>query len=511
MQRKKFIKNALLITAATAVFPPKLFAITNANTDGKEDKFPVFSTPDLVKNRKDGIIDLHCHPSMKMYLEGKKIWKRHWFRSPGASLFHMQIDVHGLATGNVAGMLASHYLVEGAVKEKWTRLKKLFPVLKFVWLSEADKVEHEDYSNFTQISIMIDDLESQVHIANDKLKQRKKNMRIVIAQNWEEFRRALDSDDTIPMAHAIEGAHALGRNFPISAEKKASNLENAFKMEVNKHNLDKIPTDSTYYIRNLKMLKARGVCLMTLSHFFHNDIADPVEGVSPDEKKVPKMDWSYNLTLNFPLSKVGTDVVNAMFDIGMVVDITHTTPQVRRDVFKINKDRAAAGKQLRPVVFTHVGSQYVFEAHDNNQFPLYKYYDVDKTDIDDIVACNGMIGVIPENFWLAGGDTHLGKYGLEAKDFRYGIDFMIETMIDLKTRMNGSVDYIGIGTDFDGLADNPKDLYLNTQLNDLMTAMRKKKDDTGKRIFEDADITKIASGNARRVLELGWTNEALTI
>src|ERR1700753_3294083 len=36
----------------------------------------------------EGIIDLHCHPSLKIYLLNKKIWLRHhpW---PGPNMIHM--------------------------------------------------------------------------------------------------------------------------------------------------------------------------------------------------------------------------------------------------------------------------------------------------------------------------------------------------------------------------------------------------------------------------------------
>ena len=505
LNRRAFVEKLAVVTAAVAMFPRRLFAAPATEISSGDSKIPVFSTPDLIKS-KDGIIDLHCHPSMKMYLEGKKLWKRHWLRSPGANLFHMQEDVHGLASGNIAGMLASHYLVEGAIKTQWTKMHWLLPVLKFVWFSEEDKVEHEDHSNMAQISLMIDDLELQVHAANEKLLDRKKKMQILVAQNWEEFKKALDSEHVIPMAHAIEGAHALGRNFPISQDKIAALQSQKTRPDGKNHDMN-----GDYYVHNLKLLKARGVCLMTLSHFFPNEVAYPVEGISPDEKRLPGMTSSYDPSKNYPLSAIGIQVVNAMFDIGMVVDLTHTTPQIRRDVFKINQDRAVAGKVLRPIVFTHVGSQKVFELHDKDKFPNFKYYDVDQDDINDIVKCKGMIGVIPENFWLAGGDTHLSSQGLDRKDFKYGIPYMLETMIDINNRVNnngipGNFDHIGIGTDFDGLADNPKDLYLNTQLSDLMAAMRKRPE-----IFTDAHIAKITSGNARRVLELGWTNERLEL
>jgi hypothetical protein len=68
--------------------------------------------------------------------------------------------------------------------------------------------------------------------------------------------------------------------------------------------------------------------------------------------------------------------------------------------------------------------------------------------------------------------------------------------INSKTK---SKDYshLGIGTDFDGLADSPADLYTNSQLKDLISAMQ-------------ADpvvapyVDKITWSNSLRILEHGW-------
>lgn len=487
IKRSDFIKNAASIGLGFLIIPKllqgKSFFKSSTSSIGKS--LPV----DFVLEKNEyAIVDLHCHPSLKMHLLGKKIWKRHLFRKPGSNLIHMQEDVKEFASGNVKGIIAAHYLVEGGIKKGWNKVRILWPAIKHLFRSFADKIEHEDESNFTQINIMIDLLESQIHIANEKQKQ----VKFVVARDFNEFELALNSADTIPVAHAIEGAHALGRNFPISPKKMTSERMGKMKMELNND-----LTDATLYIRNLLALKARGVCLITLGHFFKNDLASPVEGISPDGKKLTGMRWCYNPDKDDEhLSVVGRKVVAEMLRIGMVVDITHTTSNARKDVFEINAGRL----KPRPLVFTHVGAQEIFKKYNKNKFPDYNYYNVSDYDIKQICKCNGVIGVIPEDFWLAGGDTHLRKYGLHPKDFRYGIPYIIETIkyINLKSDKQ---DYsnVAIGTDFDGLADNPKDLYLNSQLSDLFTAMQK---DGG---FTPEQIKKIASGNALRLLREGWT------
>lgn len=418
-----------------------------------------------------GIIDLHCHPSLKMYLWNKKLWKG-YSPSPGTNPFPLQYTVDEVAGGYVKGLLVAHYLVEAALVSGSASLKKLFPWIKQFFPGLADKVEHKDYSNFSQINVMIDILEEQIHLSN----QKQKRIEFVVARDFSEFEQAL-SEFKIPIAHAIEGAHALGTEFPLTRDK------------------------ADWYVRNVEALKARGVCLMTIAHIFQNDLAFPVEGISPDEKKKIEMKWTYTPSKNFPLTDIGKTVVRKMLDIGMIVDLTHATPASRKDVFELNRKRVTEGKRMRPLTFTHTGSQYVFEKHEGcnkNAYDNYKFYDASDEEIDWICECDGTIGIIPENFWLIGCDTNLNKNDKEK--FENGIEYIVETVeyINSKTRTK-SYDNISIGTDFDGFADAPNDLYKPSHLRKLIEALR------GAGI-SDHNIRKITSENALRLLRYGWGN-----
>jgi microsomal dipeptidase-like Zn-dependent dipeptidase len=493
MKRKDFIKKAALLGAASALSPKFLFAAAPENLIGQ-----------------NAIIDLHCHPSLKAYMLNKKFWKRHLLANPGPNMFHMQEDTHEFSSGTVRGMVATHYLPEGGIETQWNLVKGIWPTLKFLLYSTTDKVEHEDYSNFTQINQMIDTLEAQVHVANDKLTHlshahpENTYIKFVIARDFEEFERALKTPDTVVMAHGIEGAHALGRNFPITEKRKNDSTyrKNSMKAELGE-------PESKYYIRNLEALHARGVCMMTLGHFFANDLVYPVDGISYDGGQFPGMTFSYDPEKgNLPLRAIGTDVVAKMLDIGMVVDITHTTPQARQDVIKItkdaNEDRMARGLVARPLVFSHVGAQHIFEKYNKvASLQHFKYYDVCDEEIMQISELDGVIGVIPENFWLTGADANMRKQGFKPADFKYGIKYVIETMkyINSKTE-HRKFDNVGIGTDFDGLADNPADLYLNSQIGALIKAM-----EGDPEINQNDYIAKITSGNALRILRTGWGNK----
>ena len=445
------------------------------------------------------IVDLHCHPSLKMYLWGRKLWRRH---TPGLGInaTDLQDDMKQLTTGSipdqdgqgfVKGMIVAHYLPEAGVKEQWDTLKKIYPWIVRLFRNFAGKIEHGDSTNFTQINDIINDLITQVDKAN-----KKRGFELFkIVGSYKDFNAAIENNQ-FPIAHAIEGAHALGRNISVSVDSGRKRKPDAGKMK--KAGED----DASKYIENLAALKARGVCMMTLAHLFANDIAFCVEGISPDEKKGIGMKWNYTPEQNLPLTPVGEKVVDWMLDHGMIIDLTHSTPAIRDQVFEKNFKRTVR----RPIVFTHTGAQKVFTDHDAGKYPNFSYYCVSPEEIAKICACDGTIGVIPEVFWLAGGDTHLRCNGLPPAKFRNGIPYMVET-IQYINSMTPTKDYshISIGTDFDGFADAPQDLYEATQLDALIEALREALTQELKdpRIADEA-VKRITSGNALRVLENGW-------
>lgn len=436
--------------------------------------------------RDQGIVDLHCHPSLKMYLLGRRIWDK---SHPGAGTnpFAMQITVDELKHGWMKGLLCAHHLPERAITREALLFRILYPLVRGIH-HLGRKIENEDDSNFTQINIMMDELETQLHRAN----QEQCEVKFVVARSYAEFERAI-RDGCIPVAHAIEGAHALGRNSPLDPV-DCRKLPADFPEPGSMHD------GAAYYLRNLDALKARGVCLMTLSHFFENDLSFPVEGISADAKRVIGLDFDPT-DCNRRLTRIGERVVERMLDIGMIVDLTHAAPKVRAQVFQINDDREKAGKPVRPLTFTHTGSREVFEQHaaqcKGRPDARYGLYDVDCKEIDRICACRGVIGVIPENFWLVGCDAGLDP--ASADQYRDGIDYMVDTIraINARTRTK-QYDNIAIGTDFDGFADAPRDLHKPSQLGALVERLKK----AGVRPDQ---ICKITSGNALRLLRTGWT------
>jgi microsomal dipeptidase-like Zn-dependent dipeptidase len=503
--RKYFVGNAMLAALGTAILPKFLRANACSPSNCHILSVPASGAATVEAQGAGsfdpsyfGIVDLHCHPSLKMYLWGRKLWRRHT-AGLGVNAFDLQDDMEQLTTGMipdepflapreerngfVKGIVVAHYLPEAAIHEQWDILKGIYPWIGRLFRRFADKFEHGDWTNTDQVLKIIDLMEEQACTA----KQKKGRIPFMIATNFQQFRDAI-RDGKFPIAHAIEGAHALGRDKSDSVDKGRRRKPQVGKMKLNGE------ADSSQYIKNLEILKKRGVCMMTLAHLFPNDVAYCVEGISPDEKDGIKMRWTYADTpdYNRPLTKVGEDVVDWMLANGMIIDLTHSTPATRMQVFEKNRPLQ------RPVVFTHTGAEAVFEAHDAGKYPNFRFYCVTDEEIASICACGGTIGVIPEVFWLAGGDTHLKCEGLPPKLFRNGIPYMVETIKYINSRTPDK-DYsnISIGTDFDGYSDEPQDLYEASELDALIEALRAEH-------ISDESIRKITSGNALRVLEKGW-------
>lgn len=450
------------------------------------------------------IVDIHTHASMKMNIWGRKFWNRHWpvWGDGFLSMIGVQVDYFQLTCKQVGVMIVAHDLPVGAMRRKFGLLSGVIRVLNWIF----DKMEHEDFSNFTQINKIINLFEEQIYITNRKLGAET----FVIARSYDELINAR-AKGKIVFIHSVEGAHALGRNI---APKKSK-----FKRKVRKiHNPIQggmqLAASNQRYLDNLLALKHRGVCMLTLAYLFKNELSDCVEGIA-EYPKVNTFRYKWRYTPNDPalnqgLTPLGIEVVNKMLEIGMIIDLTHSTPATRAQVYAINRQRAAQAKNpMRPLTFSHGGSQQLFEKYQRatgvTKYAHHKYYAASTTDIQEMEACEGVIGIIMENWWLTGVDPRLPEYqGWELS----GIDCVMETIYSINeqtTKKDFSI--ISIGTDFDGFTDTPQDLYLYEHFGKLLERMRSEmKFQNGQmvRVFTEAIIEKIFRGNALRMLKNGW-------
>ncbi|HNP47735.1 MAG TPA: membrane dipeptidase [Bacteroidia bacterium] len=437
--RREFLRKLAAITAFSAMVPDYIYGQVNS-----ENKVAL------------PVIDLHCHPPLKNYLWDKKMW--HWHPShSGSNSVNMQVDMNHLKKGNVKGLVAVHYLPERGLYEQAKTIRSLFPWLRKLLPVFVAKLERGDGGNFRQINTMIDEFEYHIEMANSKNPETP----IYIAKNYEQF-NSLIQQGKIAVAQSIEGAHALGRDLCCDSRDQ--------------------------YIEHLDHLIDRGVCMMTLAHFFPNEVVYPVEGIPPAMKNDLGLRWTYSPEEdNKPLTATGKRVVERMLERGMIVDLMHSTPAARQDVYEINK------KYNRPLVFSHSGvlENFVVNEHNRN----YQYMCPTNEEIDIIAATKGTIGIIFMNFWLTGCDAH--EQGCERREFKNGLNYVIATIKHIKDR-TGSFDYISIGSDFDGLADSPCDLRDPGYFQELVRRLRETP------WIQSDDIEKILTKNALRVLQNGW-------
>ena len=205
--------------------------------------------------------------------------------------------------------------------------------------------------------------------------------------------------------------------------------------------------------------------MITLAHFYQNEITKTVGGI-PDDKKFLGC-FKGSVEQQGGLTDFGKNVVSEIFTKGMVIDLTHCTPKARMEVYDLNKDLR------RPLVFSHTG---VHALNNHNMNPT-------DAEIKTIAGFGGVIGVIFMNYWL---DT--GHHD-------NGLDLIIATIKHIVDK--GGIDAVAIGSDFDGFTDPPDDLKDISEMPRLPPALAK----AG---FTANDIDKIMGQNALRTLREGW-------
>lgn len=367
-------------------------------------------------HQQTSVIDLHVHPSLKTFLFDKKLSKR--YRTGGAwNPLAMRVDLPKIKSGGVNAILSSVYLPERKMIEDCGILNLLSKILgkKFRSLKYGDP--------FRVTMDIIEHFEKAVDRAVSKgWKQ------VEIARSASELNQIL-AEGKIAIVHSIEGAHSLAG--------KLENVEKFFR---------------------------KGVCLLTLAHFYQNEVTHTVGGIPEDKKFLGCFKNTVEQTGG--LTEFGRKAVQEMFRLGMIVDLTHCTPAARQEVYQLNTAN-------RPLVFSHVG------VHQQNPVSM----NPDDDEIKIIADTGGVIGVLFMNFWLS------------PQHQKNGLDLIVHTIWHLKNV--GGIDCVAIGSDFDGFTDPPDDIKDISQMPRLTHALL----NAG---FSQTEVEKILGGNVLRLLQNGW-------
>jgi len=249
-------------------------------------------------------------------------------------------------------------------------------------------------------------------------------------------------------------------------------------------------------LSKLEALYKRGARYLTLTH----NIAPSWVTSAADETTKPNLP-------NKGMTDFGRQVVQRMNQLGMMIDVSHAGDQTFWDVIKLS---------TKPIIASH-SSVYSLVPHRRNL----------KDDQIKAIAKNG--GVIQVNFnagfidstvdkkeaaFMENHKTEIdalmksgmkdyyaldyvyAKYPVESNAMRPALSVLIDH-IDYIVKLVG-VDYVGLGSDFDGINLTPQ------QLDDVTTYPLITKALLGKG-YSKKDIHKILGGNLLRVLK---ANEA---
>ncbi|MFT3934565.1 MAG: dipeptidase [Chitinophagaceae bacterium] len=245
-------------------------------------------------------------------------------------------------------------------------------------------------------------------------------------------------------------------------------------------------------LTKLDALYKRGARYLTLTH-----------NIAPDWATSAADETSGKVLAHKGLTEFGRQVVKHMNELGMLVDVSHAGDQTFWDVISIT---------TKPIIASH-SSVYSLTPHRRNL----------KDEQIKAIAKNG--GVIQVNFNPGFIDSMFNKketiffqnhaaendslkkagmaeyyamdylyakYAAEAKGFRPPLSKLIDH-IDYIVKLVGA-DYVGLGSDFDGINVTPLQLDDVTTYPEITKALVE-------RGYRKKDITKILGGNFLRVLK----------
>jgi microsomal dipeptidase-like Zn-dependent dipeptidase len=268
---------------------------------------------------------------------------------------------------------------------------------------------------------------------------------VVIAHSAQELDEHLsDGSGTPILVHAIEGGFHIG--------------------------------DDRHQVRgNVAQLAQLGVAYITVAHLFFRQVAT-------NAPALPFLsDGVYNRVFHQDddegLTPLGRELVEAMVDEGILVDLTHMRAQSIRDVFALLDERDPDNDI--PVIATHMA--YRFGGLE---------YSFDEDTVKRIAARDGLLGLILCQHYITSG----------LHDVAETFDGSVQALcrhIDKLHELTGSYDHIAIGSDLDGyIKPALPGLEHQGRMADLQDALTQR---------YGSDVTQqISSGNALRILRAQW-------
>jgi membrane dipeptidase len=377
------------------------------------------------------IVDLHIHPSMQQQLFRRNLNVRYVIdRTIHADPLTVRASFPRLKDGGYSAFFSTLYVPERGILRD-------FPIVRLFRFLRPDLWQQLIVASpFDATLRMMDDLEAAVAASTPAAPVR-------MAKSVAELDALLNlPKDGRPIAaiHAVEGAHSLGRE----------------------------PTSDDQVLAHLDALYQRGVICITLAHFYPNRVVHPCYPFPEDIAHLARNPalWR-DLTLG--LTDLGKRVVERMLELGMLIDLSHSTPTARRQVFDI----VDASGRHSPLIASHVGAYAIDPSP----------YNLTDAEIRRIARDGGVVGVIFMPYWLMPKESGQGLNFIS-----WHLQYFVEV---------GGEDVAGLGTDFDGFTTPPDDLDNVSQMPRL----------TQRLVVDghsEAAIKKILGENALRAIRQGW-------
>lgn len=176
------------------------------------------------------------------------------------------------------------------------------------------------------------------------------------------------------------------------------------------------------------------------------------------------LDWAiphnHPNTLTQGLTEFGRDVIRKMDTLGVIIDVSHVGIKTIQDILEVTTN---------PIIASHSGVRAIT----NNSRNLYDWQ------IQDIANSGGVIGIVFYPNFLTGTNNAT-------------ISNVVQHINHIVTLVG--IDYVAIGSDFDGIGRTPVGLENVSKFPNLTMALVQEG-------YSQQDIEKILGGNFRRVFE----------
>ena len=278
-------------------------------------------------------------------------------------------------------------------------------------------------------------------------------MSIFIPASYQDGRAKLLADSLINMVRSIAEAHPDKFAMAVSpAEVEANFKKGLISLPMGMENGSPIEHD----LSNVKYFYDRGIRYITLTHAKANHICDS----SYDSVRL----WN-------GLSEFGENVVKEMNRVGIMIDISHVSDSAFYDVLKITQV---------PVIASHSSCRHYTPGMERNMSDAM---------IMDLAKKGGVIQINFGSYFL---DPRFKNENVDSTAFTTASQ--IADHIDHVVKLVG-VDYVGFGSDFDGVERLPRDVKDVSEIPNVIYELLK-------RGYSPQEIEKICSKNIFRVWQM---------